>query len=300
MRLNPMSIINSRLGMGVALGLGRSVPRRYGYKVAYWIADRISSQKNWPMVRAVRLNQWVVSGGTSEDLDKAVRAAFRHNAHCLYDLYRNLGSPERAGELIHFTPQTDRMIEQSIRRTQGQMIVGVHMSSFDMTMQNAACRGLQAQAITIANPTGGYVWQNHLRKRVGIDITPASKAAIRKAQERLLAGGTVMTGIDRPIADTRYRPRFFGRPASLPVVHVQLALKTNVPVYVVAAIMRPDHTYEIHTSEPIEMQRYKDRETELIENAETILKIAEDYIRMAPVQWSMFYPVWPEVENEVP
>ena len=109
-----------------------------------------------------------------------------------------------------------------------------------------------------------------------------------------------MTGIDRPIADTRYRPRFFGRPASLPVVHVQLALKTNVPVYVVAAIMRPDHTYEIHTSEPIEMQRYKDRETELIENAETILKIAEDYIRMAPVQWSMFYPVWPEVENEVP
>jgi predicted LPLAT superfamily acyltransferase len=35
-------------------------------------------------------------------------------------------------------------------------------------------------------------------------------------------------------------------------------------------------------------------------NTEMVLKVAEGYIRQAPYQWAMFYPVWPEALNEMP
>ena len=48
------------------------------------------------------------------------------------------------------------------------------------------------------------------------------------------------------------------------------------------------------------MVSYEDRDEELIVNAEAVLKVAEGYLKKAPEQWAMFYPVWPQVLNETP
>jgi lauroyl/myristoyl acyltransferase len=45
------------------------------------------------------------------------------------------------------------------------------------------------------------------------------------------------------------------------------------------------------------MQSGPDLKTAIEANAERVLVEAEKFIRLAPNQWSMFYPVWPEVEN---
>jgi lauroyl/myristoyl acyltransferase len=79
-----------------------------------------------------------------------------------------------------------------------------------------------------------------------------------------------------------------------------LALKTDVPIIVVAVIMKPDGRYEVVHSDPVIMERVEDRDTELVLNAERVLRIAEDFIRLAPSQWSMYYPVWPEVHDRLP
>jgi KDO2-lipid IV(A) lauroyltransferase len=39
---------------------------------------------------------------------------------------------------------------------------------------------------------------------------------------------------------------------------------------------------------------------EIVQNAENVLKVAEGFIRQAPGQWEMTFPVWPEAMNEVP
>ncbi len=109
-----------------------------------------------------------------------------------------------------------------------------------------------------------------------------------------------MSGLDRPVSESKYCPRFFGRPAALPVLHVPLALKANVPVVVVGAIRQPNGVYQVQTSEPIFMRRHPDRYTEIMQNAETILDVASGYIRKAPQQWAMFYPVWPDALIETP
>lgn len=295
--MNFQSLINGPVGVSTALFLGRAIPPRLGYPLAGWIASRIAHRRNTAMVQAVRQNQWVVAGENlnSEQLDRAVEATFQHTSHCLYDLYHNLHNPEAAAKLIRGSSRVEAIIRSTQERREGMIIVGLHMSNFDFVMQSAAMWGLQALAITLPVLGAGYQIQMELRKKAGLDIRPASVAVMKEAVHHLRAGGTVLTGIDRPVSDTKYRPVFFGRPAALPVFHIQLALLAKAPVYVAASIMQPDGIYELFISDPIHMEPRSDRQEELVFNAEKVLEVASDIICRAPHQWAMFYPVWPEV-----
>jgi len=67
-----------------------------------------------------------------------------------------------------------------------------------------------------------------------------------------------------------------------------------------AAIQQADRKYHVMASEPIEMENYSDNATGNLRNAEKVLRRAEDFIRLAPQQWNMFLPVWPDMLEKVP
>jgi lauroyl/myristoyl acyltransferase len=48
------------------------------------------------------------------------------------------------------------------------------------------------------------------------------------------------------------------------------------------------------------MKPHHDRKTEILQNAETILNIAEDFIRQSPDQWAVIQPLWPEEIQNTP
>jgi len=110
----------------------------------------------------------------------------------------------------------------------------------------------------------------------------------------------VLTGLDRPLADTRLKVQFFGRPSPLPVAYVQLALQTGAPIIVVACVTKPDGRYDLTCAPPFYPQPNSDRDLELVTNAEMALRQAEEIIRPRTSDWCMFYPIWPELENKVP
>jgi lauroyl/myristoyl acyltransferase len=112
---------------------------------------------------------------------------------------------------------------------------------------------------------------------------------------RLQAGEIVVTGIDRPMEDLKYHPRFFDLPAHLPVHYVQLALAAKVPVLLMASFRLPDGRFEMSSSDIITLHNQTDRKSELVENAERILELAEKFILKAPEQWTVFHPIWPEL-----
>jgi phosphatidylinositol dimannoside acyltransferase len=296
------SLMNGRLGVGLALGVGRSLPPGIGYPLASFAADRIAARCNLAIVKSVRLNQWVIAKGSlsARQLDEAVRETFRNTAHCLFDLYHNLHDPDAVLMLMEQNPHLDEAISWSMAEKKGLVVVGVHMSNFDFVFQSAGLRGWRGLAISYPQPGGGYQWQNDLRRQTGIEIIPGSMEALRQGIRRLQAGEMVITGIDRPQVDSKYRPRFFGRPAAMPVLHILLALKANVPVVVTAAIMRSDGIYQFYASDFITMKPHPDRHEEILLNAERVLSVAEGFIRIAPQQWAMFYPVWPEALEEMP
>jgi KDO2-lipid IV(A) lauroyltransferase len=154
--------------------------------------------------------------------------------------------------------------------------------------------------LTIPDPGGGRRVEFEMRKRTGMNLMPVSVITLRQAIKHLQGGGVVLTGIDRPIPDAKYRPRFFGRPASLPTHHVYLATKAHVPVMIMVTDLQPNGRYTVITSKPIEMESHPDRQVEMLRNAEKVLSIAETFIRKVPHHWIISLPVWPEALEQVP
>jgi lauroyl/myristoyl acyltransferase len=302
MAIDVQRIINGKIGVGLALLLGRVLPPQLGYPAADFIADRIASRRNSRIVRAVRANQWIARGGTlaGKDLDRAVRETFRNSARSIFDLYRDIQHPQEAWKSFDPDPGARELFARPEFTDRGLIVVSLHLGNFDLILHSMSLQGVKPLVLTIPDPQGGRRMEYDSRRQSGVKILPVSVGALRHALRHLQRGGFVATGIDRPISRPRLRPRFFGRPAALPVHYVFLARKAHVPVMVVATIRQPDGRRRVFSSPPMEMATHPDPETETLRNAEQVLAAAEGFIRRAPGQWSVSLPVWPEVMDRVP
>ncbi len=296
-KINLQKLVGSRYGVGFAIWLSRAVPPWLGYKIAVLAARIIVSSKKSEMGRAVRANQWMASGKrlSGRELEKQTYQVFRTNVYCLYDYYHNLDRPQAVRDMVDFDPSFKAILTQIESGNSPAMFLMPHLSNYDLAGRALALYGLKFQVLSYPQPPSGYQLANQLRQEGGMEVTPMSIQAVQQARQRLRAGGVVLTGVDRPLSDSRYFPAFFGQPAHLPVAHVQLALQVDVPVYVVACIQTSLAHYKIVASPKLTLQHYPDRETGLVKNAEIILAEVEKLVRAYPTQWAMFYPVWPEV-----
>jgi lauroyl/myristoyl acyltransferase len=302
MNLNPRAIINSPFGLQIAYLIGRYTPERLGHRIALFAADCISARKSWKMVRAARCNQWVAHGerlGESA-LNKVVGDNFRDIACSIFDLYHNVDNPAAFLRIIEPDPSAIQLVQRPEFSDRGLVVAGVHMSNFDMAFQAGGLAGIKALVLTLPELNAGYQKQLDMRMKKGLNIVQASVGSLKRAVDHLKAGGMIITGIDRPAEAYLYRPKFFGRPAALPIHHIFLALKSHVPIIVAAIHKQSDGRYHFLFSEPIEMQPHPDRHTEIMLNAEIILHVAEEFIRLDPSQWAMTFPVWPEAMDQVP
>ncbi len=249
------------------------------------------------MVQAVRQNQWVVRGEDSSpaELEAAITAVFAHAGRCFVDLYKHLQNREGLLEMVADNEASQKLIQYSQDKSRGAFVVAPHLSNFDMVLLALAYRGLEGQVLTFGNPTGGYEIQNDIRASTGLEITPVSAETHHKAVQTMKNGGIVVTAVDRPIRRKAHMLNFCGYPAPMPAGHIRMALKAEVPIIVIAPYGRSDGKYELHWADPIEMQRDADREVEIRKNGEAVLQVIESFIREAPEQWMMYYPVWPEV-----
>lgn len=301
-KLNLQALANTSFAINLALALGQGLPSFIGRPLAKLVADAIVRQPDSQLVKVLRTNLWAASGCTSSaaELDLQVRQVFRKHIRSLWDFYHNLNRPNKVKEMVSFSPNFQPLFDLASGDGQARLFLTVHTSNFELAGRVLALRGLEFQILSMPQPPSGYKLQNKIRRDAGMEITPMSVEAFQSARERLRRGGTVLTGIDRPLAQTRHKVRFFNRPALLPVAYVQLALQTGAPMIVVACVSKPDGGYEVTCTDPVIAQTNPDRDMELIINAEAVLKKAEEIIRPRPTDWCMFYPIWPELENEVP
>jgi KDO2-lipid IV(A) lauroyltransferase len=272
--------------------VSRATPPAVGHWLARTVASRLVKNAESPMIRAYRTNQWMASGRTlsGEDLDAAVRETIATSGRFLYDVYHLREGKEAVLRRVVVNDAFERLL----RAPDGGPVVfaGVHSGNFDLMGWALSYSGLRAQTLSVPNPNGGYQWQNELREKAGMEITPVSVQALKQAARRLRDGGSVLTGLDRPQPDVAedHRPRFFGEPSNAPLLHVRLAMRARVPVIVLSSFLRPDGRYEVIASDPIPMES-----DDQIVNAERCLAFAEEIIRRAPTQWAMPHAVWPQI-----
>jgi len=302
MPLDARKIINSPIGLNLAYLLGKYTPPNLGRRISLFAADRISARKSWKMVRAVRCNQWIAHGEQLDKstLDKLVVENFRSVAASIFDYYHYFYNPAAALGTIESHPVAVQLVLRKEFEVRGLILTGIHMSNFDMAFHVGGLAGVKALLFTLPELNAAYQKQWELRKKSGLIAVTASKESLRHAVEHLQAGGLVITALDRPDQKSSYHPKFFNRPAAMPVHHIFMALKAHVPIIVVAVLKQSDKKYHFLFSEPIEMQSHPDRREEVVLNAENVLHVAEDFIRNDSTQWAMTFPVWPEAMDQVP
>ena len=295
-------VLNSSLSLRVVSALAQNLSPQAGYCVAGLVARRLARQRDSQVVRAVRANQWVIRGEPlrGETLDCAVAETLQHAARCIFDLYHYMTRPDAASQRIVLEPSFQQLLQRSEFDRRGLIIIGLHMSNFDLVLHWVSHRGLRPLAVTIPNPQGGRQAEYEMRKRMGIALLPASVGALRQAIRYLQKGGMVLTGMDRPISDPEVYPRFFGQPAALPLHHIFLATKAQVPVAIAVTNLFEDGKYHVSLSDKIELDHHSDPDLELLLNAEQVLKVAEPFIRQFPGQWLVPLPVWPQLMDLVP
>lgn len=299
--MNIQDLINGPLGILFILGISRIVPPSIGHRLANKLGRSISRNQNSPMVKAVRANQWVVSGcsADSELLDRLTEEVFINHGRALYDYYRHFQNLAAMEQLVTLDDSFISVIEHSQSRDQAQLLLMPHFANYELAALTAAYNGLTMQVLSYPNPGRGYRWQNKFRNVKGVEITPISVSSLRTAFHTLENRGTVFTGIDRPYGESALRPLFFGRPSSLPTGYIRLAIKTDVPIKVIQCSTTSDGKTTLSASDPIPVIHNADPDIEQLLNVSRVLSVIETQIRSNPAYWSMFYPVWPEALQDI-
>lgn len=296
------SALNSRRVGEYGLRLCRALPPKAGYALADFIAARMAERRNSALVRAIRVNQWVAQGKklSAEELDQAVHEVLRHTTRAYYLFFHYLEDASWLRDFVILDADLAKLNTASQGGERGQIILGVHMCYFDIAMIGLVNHGLRAIALSLPQATPMIEWQHELRRRSGLEIVPASMHNLRLVIHRLQAGGTVATGVDRPMGEVKCEPEFFGQPSHAPVHYIQLALKAQVPVRLLVPVLEQDGRIHFLMSDEIEMQHFPDRQEELLCNAQLVLKVAAEFISRYPQQWGMTWPVWPGIVDQVP
>jgi lauroyl/myristoyl acyltransferase len=281
------------------LRLSRLLPAAYGLRLVDFLADRVARRRDTALVRAMRCNQWVISGHTldSRQLDAATQASLRSLARSFYWLFRYYDDQASLLKLVDLDNLVQEVNKFGRGGQRGAVACGVHLCGFDLTIMAAGHRGLRMAVLSLPDEVDTHEaveWQHSIRRLSGLEILPASLSNLRSLVQRLRDGELVVTGIDRPIPSPRQHPVFFGCPSDLPVHHIYLAMMADVPVVVLAPQWGSDGVIRLLVSEYIEMEHSRDRQADILRNAERVLQVAAGFIRQTPEQWVVNRPLWPE------
>lgn len=289
------------LGSARAIRLGLFLSQRLPPRGGYGLARSAASFLSWVRPRMywnIRANLRQVLGLETPGpvLHHMARRTLFRAGVSYYEYFRAVGQvPEVLAGLLQVPDLFWEALDQAHARGRGVMLVTAHMGNFDLAAFSLTARGLRLQALSVADPPPGFQFLNRLRQEAGVEVTPITEATIRRAVQRLKAGGIVSTGVDYPFGPGREPLRFFGRTALLPTGHVRLALMTGAWLMAVGVQYLEGQGYVLRVEPPLEPVHRGDRKEGVRALAEQVLAVLGSWIRETPDQWFMFLPVWPEL-----
>ncbi len=289
--------IEGRWAVRLGLWIGQHRSRRFGYGLSRRVADGIAWLK--PEVYwKVRDNlRHVVGPEVGEKaLRSMVHAVFEHAGQTYYEFFRAIGLPREAlANSVRIPRSLIAFLEAEQHADRGVLLLGAHMSNFDLGILALGAHGLPAQILSLGGGEDGFDLLNDLRHMDGFEVTPVGPMALRGAIRRLRSAGLVMTGADRPtLGDGDDLVPFFGQPARLPLGPARLALMTDATVLLGVCYRGPVEGYVLHVTGPIRMVNTGDRRADVIASTRRLAEVMEAYIRARPTQWLMFHRLWPD------
>lgn len=172
------------------------------------------------------------------------------------------------------------------------IIFGAHLANWELPAAIGAKIGLPVTAI-YREPTNPYVAAEIERRRakfIGKLVVSGHGAAMRIANA-LQAGSHVGIVVDQRIWGAPEVP-FFGRPSQSNPVVGALARLFDCPVHGVFAVRRPDGTFFMEMTPPLDLPRDARGRVHADKANVMIHKTVEDWVRREPGQWLWFHDRW--------
>ena len=288
--------MSGKSAVQIGLWIGQHLPRWAGYGIARLVAGYVAIRK--PSVYwKVRANLRHVVDPKVDDVaqHKVAKHVFYHAGQAYYDFFRALGQPpDVLADAVHVLGSPIESMQSEMAAGRGVLLLGVHMGNLNLALLTLAARGLPAHLLSYVGPNEGFAVLNRLREIEGLEVTPVTPEALRKAIRRLKRGGLVITGADRPSVRDRDLVAFCGCPSFMPVGLARLAYTSGATVFLGACYRDAERGYVLDITGPIAMARSGERHTDIAANAQRMATVIEGYVRARPEQWLMFHHMWPE------
>jgi len=289
-------LVSSPSVIQIGMFISRCVPRSLARALSSFVASAIARAR--PLVYGVmceNLRHVLGPDVAGSTVRRVAQSTFYHACQVYYDFFRALSmSPAQRVAAVRMPDWFVALLRETARGGRGLLLLGPHMSNFNLLMLAIRARGVRTQVLSLPDPTGGYQFWNRLLEKGGVRVTPISPLALRTAIRQLRAGGAVFTGVDLAVRDSADLIEFFGVPTRLGTGPARLSLATRAPVMVGCCLRDGDGRYSLKITKPIELERSGDRRRDALENTRHIVRLAEGFIRECPEQWLMFHPVWGE------
>ncbi len=190
-------------------------------------------------------------------------------------------------------------IDNTLKKGKGLMLLTAHLGNWELGGLLFNTLGYPMNVVTLVDEN---LKIDEVRKRwrrsrgiksltVGNSITAAKNIADVLAKNEIVA----MLG-DRVTKTNRMKIKFFGKETYFPTGAIILSLLTGAPIVPGFVLYKGKGKYYGVAEKPIYAEGTGNREKDIKETLEKIIRVFEKYIRQHPDQWYNFYPFWEDTD----
>lgn len=270
------------------------IPRRAGYRLVDLLGDLVYlTIGSYRRAALANIGQLLGRPTTDPLVRAAARRCFRTSGRNFWDLCCLPHTrPEDLLGQFAIQPEAWATLQRALKRKRGVIVVTGHIGAFDYGGQLLSLLPTRPMILT-AQTTSGWLFQavTWLRSSLGMTVEPVTPGALRRIVGHLRRGGLVGLIGDRDILHNGRPVWICGRPTTLPVGAVRLALETGAAL-IAFFCPRDGDRYQFLVRE-LPVERTGDPTHDLDHNLATLAVVFEEAFRAWPDQWVMFQPMWP-------
>ena len=265
---------------------GRRLPEALVYAVADALALLLHRVAGTTRRRVARNLGRVVA---PEDLDRAVRDAFRSYARYWAEAFRAADIPP-ADIIARTKVDGFEHVDRALERGQGLVVLLAHHGSWDTAARWAESCGYHLAVVAeVVRPRALFRKFVALREAIGLEVVPLQRGTTMTARLGEVAAANHLVGLltDRDLTGRAPVVRFFGEDARIPVGPVAISRRTGAPIVPITMLQLPGRRWNVVAFPPIDIDGL-----DIAEASQRVAQGLETLIRTAPEQWHAFQPVW--------
>ncbi|MGH8884315.1 MAG: phosphatidylinositol mannoside acyltransferase [Egibacteraceae bacterium] len=224
-----------------------------------------------------------------EQLDEAVRAAFRSYARYWVEAFRCADLEPKDLDRRTTTAGFEHL-DEALRAGRGIIVLLAHHGSWDVAARWAEAHGYHiAVVVEVLRPRRLFDKFVALREAVGLEVVPLTKdRSIAPRLARVLAANH-LAGLmsDRDLSSSGPVVTLFGERSRMPRGPVMLSQRTGAAIVPITMLQRPGRRWHLQVLPAVDVCGL-----EVAEAVQRCAETIEQLVRLAPEQWHVFSPVF--------